>query len=102
MTAKRKMVAGDLAFDPTYAEQREVARLLLGACINAMEGGRLIWQDAPDLKKLAAMIKERALRDGVVWYDEWHHAPKCNANNWSKQMLPQGPCTCGAERREIR
>jgi hypothetical protein len=52
--------------------------------------------------ELCQVMRKMALEHGIVAFDEWHHAPLCPANNWSRMALPQGPCTCGAAARRIR
>jgi len=101
-TSARQGIPEDLEHDPTFSRQRQLAAWLLGTAINALRGGRLVWDDPPDKRKIADEIQEIALRNGIVAFYEWHHAPMCPANNWSKAMLPRGPCTCGAARKKIR
>lgn len=98
----RVAIAEDIEHDPEYRRQRELARYLLGIAINALRGSRLVWEDPPDKMKIAGQLETIALANGIVAYDEWHHAPMCRANNWSKAALPTGPCTCGAAARKIR
>jgi hypothetical protein len=98
----RKAIPEDLEFDPEHTRQRRLAGHLLGIAINALKGVRPCWEDAPDKAKLAEQLKDIALEHGIVAFDEWHHAPKCRANNWSRAALPEGPCTCGAAARKIR
>lgn len=102
MSAKRIGIPEDLEFDPTYERHRRVAAYLLGMALNAMKGTHLVWEDSPDMRVLAENLKEVALNNGIVSFDEWHHAPACRANNWSRTALPTGPCTCGAEKWKIR
>lgn len=95
-------IAEDINHNPEHKRQREIARWLIGTLVNALGGARPVWEDNPNFRKLAKDAAEIALREGLVFYDEWHHAPMCRANNWSRQMLPSGPCSCGAERQKIR
>lgn len=97
----REAIPEDFDFDPSHRRQLTLARHLLGIAINRMpkeptQAG--LWSAVvrPD------ELKEIALKNGLVRYDDYHHAPACPANNWSRQRLPEGPCTCGAEREQIR
>lgn len=98
----RPMLPEDLDFDPSYSRQRLAARYLLGLAINALRGSRLVWEDKPDFKRLADQIQNAAEVNGILAFDEFHHAPLCRANHWHHAHLPTGPCTCGAARLEIR
>ena len=98
----REAIPEDLEFDPNYTRQRRVSSYLLGLAINGLRGSRTIWEKPVDRAKLADDIQKIALEQGIVAFDPWHHAPLCRANNWSKQALPTGPCTCGAERHKIK
>lgn len=98
----RQAIPEDLEFDPSYARQRQLAAYLLGLAINGLRGSRLCWEDAPDKVKLADELQKIAVDNGIIAFDEWHHAPMCRANNWSKMHLPTGPCTCGAAARKVR
>jgi hypothetical protein len=100
--AARVAIPEDLEFDPSYARQRRMAGYLLGAAINALSGKHMVWDKPRDNATLAEQLREMALENGIVSFDEWHHAPACRSNNWSKMMLPTGPCTCGAAARRIR
>jgi hypothetical protein len=102
MSGARKAVPEDLEFDPAYRRQRRLAGHLLGIAINALGGGQSVFTKRPEPKELARQLRELALDHGIVAFDEWHHAPACPANNWSKMALPEGPCTCGAAARKIR
>lgn len=102
MTA-RVAIDEDIDFDPGHRRQLVMARYLLGIALNRYP------RERPETRLFRR--RQEATRDelvkvaiehGLVWYDEWHHAPLCLANNWSKQMLPEGPCTCGAEKHKIR
>lgn len=92
----------DIEFDPKHKRQFKLAGYLLGLAINELRDARLVWEDKVDPKLLADKIQDLALENGLVAFDEWHHAPLCPANNWSRARLPTGPCTCGAERHKIR
>jgi hypothetical protein len=98
----REAVAEDLDWDPHHRRQLTIARYLLGRALNQYPKNgpkeRLFRRGEPSRQTLI----DAAIQNGLVWYDEWHHAPRCLANNWSKQMLPEGPCTCGAEREQYR
>jgi hypothetical protein len=98
----RTAIPEDIEFDPTYARQRQVAAYLMGIAINALRGRHPIWVESEDNNALADHLQRVAIDNGIVAFDEWHHAPACRANNWSKAMLPTGPCTCGAAARKIR
>ncbi len=93
----------DIEFDPEYKRQRQIARYLLGIALNRLPKERperrLFERTQPPTREELVAI---ALREGLVEYTPWHHAPLCLANDWSKMMLPEGPCTCGAERNQIR
>lgn len=41
------------------------------------------------------MLRELAVKEALFEFDDHHHAPACAANNWHKQLLPTGRCTCG-------
>ena len=71
---------------------------MLGIAINRLRGRRTLFE--PDLSNelIADAIEQAALKDGLFTLDELHHAPACRANRWSGQLLPTGPCTCGARR----
>lgn len=102
MTAQRAAIPEDLEHDPTYARQRELGSYLLGIAINALGGWRTVFDEEVEPHKLAAHLREIALENGLVTFDEAHHAPACRANNWSRQKLPEGRCTCGAAPRRSR
>jgi hypothetical protein len=99
----RVAIAEDIEFDPEYRRQRLVARYLLGIALNRLPKERpkqrLFERTQPPTR---AKLIEFALREGLVEYTPWHHAPMCKSNDWSKMMLPEGPCTCGAELHQIR
>lgn len=42
-------------------------------------------------------IKECAIENGIITFDDLHHAPFCPANHWHKTRMPTRPCTCGAK-----
>lgn len=93
----------DLEHDPSYERQRLVARYLLGIALNRLpreRPARRLFERAqpPTRDELIAV----ALREGIVEYTPWHHAPCCPSNDWSHAMLPEGPCNCGAEYRKHR
>ncbi len=102
MTA-REAIAEDIDFDPSHRRQLEVARWILGQALNYYPRER---PAQPLFRRVQEPTRQElidyAISQGLVWYDEWHHAPLCPANNWSKQRLPDGPCTCGAQRHQIR
>jgi hypothetical protein len=99
----RDAVPGDLDFDPSYKRQRMISRYLLGIALNRLPiprpEQRLFERTQPPSRDELAAV---ALREGLVEYTPWHHAPCCPSNDWSKTMLPEGPCNCGAERHQIR
>ena len=101
-SGRRVGLAEDLEFDPSYRRQRRLAAYLIGAAVNALRGARTVWSPKTDPKHVAKLIRDIALANGIVAFDEWHHAPMCPANNWSRMALPEGPCTCGAAARKIR
>lgn len=99
----RVAIPEDIEFDPTYRRQRRVARYLLGIALNRLPRERPEQRlhertQAPTRDELVAV----AIREGLVEYTPWHHAPLCPSNDWSKMMLPEGPCTCGAEFHKLR
>ena len=100
---RREAIPEDLEFDPTFKRQRRVARYLLGIALNRLPEARpeqrLFERTQPPTR---AELVAVALREGLVSYTPWHHAPLCKSNDWSRTMLPEGPCTCGAERHKIR
>lgn len=98
----RKAVPEDLEHDPTFARQRQLSAHLLGIAINTLMGRRSLFQAEQSPEEIGKVLRDFALSEGLVAFDEWHHAPACHANNWSRQMLPTGPCTCGAAARKIR
>lgn len=98
----REAIPEDLDHDPEHRRQRQIAGWLLGITINALRGSRTVWSDKPNHQWLADEVERIALANGIVAFDEWHHAPACRANNWSRAMLPEGACTCGAAARKIR
>jgi hypothetical protein len=99
---RRIAIPEDIEHDPEHKRQRELAGWLLGIAINTMSGSRLAWEGEPDQAKIADQLRKLALANGIVEFDEWHHAPACPANNWSRARLPAGPRTCGAAARKIR
>jgi hypothetical protein len=94
--SERKAIPEDIEFDPTYRRQRLLARYALGLAINALRGARPCWADAPDQKKVADMLQAAAVENGIIVFDDFHHAPMCRANHWHFASMPTGPCTCGA------
>ena len=102
MSDARKAIPEDLEFDPSYRRQRRLAAHMLGIAINALAGRRSLFSNRPKNGELARQLSDLALENGIVAFDEWHHAPACPANNWSRMALPEGPCTCGAAARKIR
>lgn len=104
MTDARVAIPEDIDFDPEYKRQRMVARYLLGIALNRLPRNerpeqRLFERMQPPTREELVAV---ALREGLVEYTPWHHAPLCPSNDWSKMQLPEGPCTCGAERKKIR
>jgi hypothetical protein len=99
----RVAIPEDLEFDPEYKRQRMMARYLLGVALNRYPKDRpeqrLFQRTQPPTRDELVAV---ALREGLVEYTPWHHAPLCPSNDWSMQMLPEAPCNCGAERRKIR
>lgn len=99
----REAIPEDIEYDPEHRRKRLVARYLLGVAINRYPLGqpepRLHERTRPATRGELIAV---ALREGLVEYTPWHHAPACPSNDWSKQMLPEAPCNCGAERRKIR
>lgn len=103
MSDARIAIPEDLDFDPEYKRQRTVARYLLGIALNRLPRERpeprLFERTQPPTRDELVTV---AIQQGLVEYTPWHHAPTCKSNDWSRQMLPEGPCTCGAERQQIR
>jgi hypothetical protein len=103
-TRARVGIPEDLDHDPTFARQRRVAKYLLGIAINRcpleQPERQRFYRDHRVLTRNELIAI--ALREGIVEFTPWHHAPTCPSNDWSKTMLPEGPCTCGAERQRIR
>ena len=93
----------DIDYDPEHKRQRRIARYLLGIALNRLPAERpeprLLERTQPLTRGELIAI---AIREGLVEYTPWHHAPLCPSNDWSRQMLPEGPCNCGAELRQIR
>jgi hypothetical protein len=93
----------DIEYDPEHRRQREIARYLLGIALNRYPRerpeARLFERRNPATRDELIAV---ALREGLVEYTPWHHAPCCPANDWEKAMLPEGPCNCGAELHQIR
>jgi hypothetical protein len=89
--------------DPEHKRQRLIARYILGVALNRLPKERpkprLFERTQPPTRD---ELIEVALREGLVEYTPWHHAPMCPSNDWSKMMLPEGPCNCGAERQQHR
>lgn len=93
----------DLEYDPEHKRQRMVARYLLGIALNRLPHERpeprLFERTQPPTRDELVAV---ALQDGLVEYTPWKHAPACRSNDWSRQMLPEGPCTCGAAFHKLR
>ena len=96
-------LAEDIEYDPEHTRQRQIARYLLGIALNRYPRERperrLFERTQPPTRDELVAV---ALREELVEYTPWHHAPTCPANDWEHQMLPEGPCTCGAEFHKIR
>lgn len=98
----RTAIPEDIDYDPEYKRQRWVSRYLLGVALNRYPKNpeqRLHERTRPATRDELVAV---ALREGLVEYTPWHHAPACPSNDWSRMMLPEAPCTCGAEFRKIR
>jgi hypothetical protein len=99
----RVAIPEDIDFDPEYKRQRLIARYLIGIALNHLPHERpkprLFERTQPPTRDELIAV---ALQNGLVEYTPWHHAPACPSNDWSKTMLPEGPCTCGAEFHKIR
>lgn len=102
MTA-RIGLAEDIEYDPEHKRQRKFARYLLGIALNQYPRERPEKRlfDRGERPTRDELI-DIALREGIVEYTPWHHAPLCPSNDWSKQRLPEGACTCGAEHAQHR
>lgn len=92
----------DLDFDPSYRRHRAMARFIIGELLNHMpdepfSGGR-IGDSAGKPGQLRRTMFELAYGEGLVTFDDLHHAPMCPANHYHYQRLPNGPCSCGAAR----
>lgn len=97
--AARIGIAADLEHDPSYERQRKIGRFLLGAAINRLRGRGYFedtdrWTD----ETLGAALAHVAIEEGIILFDDLHHAPICPANNFHRARLPTAPCTCGATR----
>jgi hypothetical protein len=99
----REGIAEDIEFDPTHERKRLIARYLLGIALNRLPRERperrLFERTTPPTRDELVAV---ALREGLVEYTPWHHAPLCPSNDWEMAMLPEGPCTCGAAFHQIR
>lgn len=95
----RPALPEDLDFDPTYARQRAITSRLLGITINMARGRGHMREPCThdDRMKQIDIVEKVAVELGVIAFDNFHHAPLCDANHWHKQRMPTGPCTCGAE-----
>lgn len=93
----------DIDHDPEHKHQRMIARYLLGVALNRLPRERpeprLFERTQPPTR---AELVAVAIEHGLVEYTPWHHAPMCKANDWGQMMLPEGPCSCGAEFHKIR
>lgn len=102
MTA-RIGLAEDIEYDPEHKQQRTVARYLLGIAINRYPRERpeqrLFERHQPPTRQ---ELIDTAIQWGLVEFTPWHHAPMCRSNDWARSVLPEGPCTCGAERAQHR
>lgn len=97
----REGIWEDIEHDPTYVKQREYARRVIGLLVNTIRYPDHLFSNINKNmtpKQIADRVAKEAEMIGLVWFDDLHHAPMCPANNWSRQILPTGPCTCGAER----
>lgn len=101
MTA-RIGIPEDIMPDPQERRRLTLARHLLGIAINRMSKERSQGGSLWGIKAGQDDVKTLAIEEGLIWYDDWHHAPTCPANNWGRQRLSEGPCTCGAAKRQIR
>lgn len=94
-------IAEDIEHDPEHRRQRAIARWMVGRLLNVARGS-YFFDEPADREKELNMIEQWGLEQGIIAFDEWHHAPKCPANHFHHQRMPDGPCTCGAEARKIR
>lgn len=97
LTAARAGLPEDIDHDPCYRRQRELARYIIGTALNALLG-RTIFDDTMEPVEVGRQLKKLAIEQGLVMFDDLHHAPSCPANHWHHQRLPTGGCTCGATR----
>lgn len=99
----RKAIPEDIEYDPAHRRRRLIARYLLGVALNRYPRERpeprLFERIQPATREELVAV---CLREGLVEYTPWKHAPLCPSNDWDKQMLPEAPCNCGAERHKIR
>lgn len=98
--AGRKALPEDLEFDPGYRRQRYVASTLLGIAINQLLGSHCFDcpRDEADARQRAEQIRDLAIEQGIIAFDDLHHAPCCPANHFHQRRMPTGRCTCGADR----
>jgi hypothetical protein len=94
----RAAIAEDFEFDPTYSRQRRAASYLLGIALNMgrRRGHMREPETVEDRMKQLDLVEQMAVTFGIITFDEFHHAPLCDANHWHKKRMPTGPCSCGA------
>lgn len=103
MSEARVGLPEDIDFDPAYRRQRETARHALGIAINQIRGNRAsLFRGERTNEQVADFLAKECEKIGILVFDDFHHAPMCPANNWSRKEYPEGPCNCGARRKNIR
>lgn len=93
------MIPEDLDFDQSYKRQRTLAAYLLGMAINTARGtGHMRSPSAfkEHHQKYLEQIEAMARANGIITFDDLHHAPCCAANHYERMVMPSGPCNCGA------
>lgn len=87
----RKVVPGDLDQEGWSEQRYLLAQKLLALALNN-NSGTLMEVDNYTREELI----ECAVENGIIVFDDLHHAPMCPANHWHKMRMPTRLCTCGA------
>lgn len=100
VTSGRKALPEDLEFDPSYRRQRDIASILIGAAINQLLGAHFFDgpRDEKEARHRAEWMRDFAIEQGIITFDDLHHAPCCPANHFHHARMPEGRCSCGAGR----
>lgn len=91
----------DIDYDPEHKRQRQIASWMIGRLLNVARG-RFFFDAPRDASAELDAFEIVAVQMGILTFDERHHAPKCPANHFHHTRMPDGPCTCGAARAQIR